>query len=178
VRIINYDIHQSEQGALFFAVLKDLQKREFKCLTQLQLFHSVYRVTRTIRTIAYEEDGLHFAIRRLTDQGKLKVKHVYGVEADFMLVGMEVKGFDIEPPESSSLEDPLLVPSNWTGRYYLPTSDVITRPVKSHDVARISRVIADTFLQRLLVAEIDIIEELREAYPELVPPAINFNEWE
>jgi hypothetical protein len=66
MRVAHYGNNQTEQGKLFSAVLEDMQGRSFQVLTEVSVFHTVQRGRNTIRTVAVKEDGLHFAIKKLS----------------------------------------------------------------------------------------------------------------
>ncbi len=172
MRILQYGKSQTEQGKLFYDVLDDLQQRNFQLITELNLFHIVNRGRHTIRTVAVTENGLHFAIKKLSTSEKEGYKR-QRIDADFLLVGMRVIHSQYRQSELmlNPKDEPLCT---WPRVLYFAEEDVVEKPVLARDVAFISRVIMEHFLiENETIAVIERLAELNDAYKELprkLPP--------
>lgn len=175
MKIQNFGTAMSEPGRLFYNVLHDLDKRPFLIGKRLELFHIVNRGSQIIRTVGAAKEGLHFGIRKIHDREKGRIRTTRRVEADFMLVGMTVQGFDIdESSRSRRAAQPLN--AGWPQKLYLAVEDRIETPVMASDVPLISRAIAEGFLRAMQMPERDIAREIEYAFEDL--NRVNFNgEW-
>jgi hypothetical protein len=158
-------------------VLEDMQGRSFQVLTEVSVFHTVQRGRNTIRTVAVKEDGLHFAIKKLSKGEKEDYKR-QRIDADFLLVGMKV--FGSQYYQSQLMHNPKDQPlCTWPRTLYFAEEDVVQMPVTARDVVLISRKIMEHLMRACgTIAETEITAELEDAYKELAIRPRELGDWD